>query len=148
VVPNPHGVVSLRKLTRMKVVDAQSVHVFGFPRDMPSPQILSGPTMFGQFGAILSLRVIQGQGQASRAGSAMAPNSHPNNANSSQVLVRFADASSAILATAWCRVICGLGVQPGYNRYCVKFACGKRCHRAQCSKLHRWATVCAEQPRA
>jgi len=147
VVPNPHGITSLRQLTRMKVIDTHSLHVFGICPPWSSPELLCGPLMFGRFGAILSVRIIQNQ-SASRS-----TTSH-NNQNrlqpmqcvptipgSVQVLIRFADASSAIVASAWCSVINGLRVQNGYNRYCVKFASGKQCSRKGCSKLHRWAVA-------
>merc|ERR1719491_557455 len=145
VAPNPHGMVSLRRLTRMKVVDAHSVHVFGFRSSCSSPEVLSGPSMFGKFGAIHSLRIIQTPHKASISASASTRSTSDASIHPVQVLVRFADLPSAILATAWCRVINKLHCQPGYGRYCVKFACGKPCHRKQCAKLHRWAEVAPAQ---
>jgi len=125
-----HSALSFRKLTSMKIVDRSSCYVYGISKDMADKAMLGKYEMFGRFGEILSIRIIQDKDPC-------------------EVYIRYASQSAAVRAINWCnnsRLMAGLDAgrgyhaKHGYHKYCVKFVNGHRCKRSSnCPNRHSWA---------
>merc|ERR1719203_2605249 len=78
-----HSALSFRKLTSMKIVDRSSCYIVGISKDLADKAMLAKYELFGQFGDILSIRIIQDKDPC-------------------EVYIRFATQSSAVRAIDWC----------------------------------------------
>jgi len=119
-----HSALSFRKLTSMKIVDRSSCYIVGISKDLADKAMLAKYELFGQFGDILSIRIIQDKDPC-------------------EVYIRFATQSSAVRAIDWCN---GHGTmftnaKHGYQKYCIKFINGQNCKRSHinCPNRHSWA---------
>jgi len=119
-----HSALSFRKLTSMKIVDRSSCYIVGIKKDMADKALLAKYELFGQFGEILSIRIIQDKDPC-------------------EVYIRFASQASAVKAIDWCNSSASLfmNAKHGYQKYCIKFINGQNCKRSSinCPNRHSWA---------
>ena len=116
--------LSFRKLTSMKIVDRSSCYIVGIKKDMADKALLAKYELFGRFGDILSIRIIQDKDPC-------------------EVYIRFATQASALRAIDWCNSTASLfmNAKHGYQKYCIKFINGQNCKRSNinCPNRHSWA---------
>jgi hypothetical protein len=117
-----HSALSFRKLRAMKIKDRLSIHVVILNADLATPESLSCPLLFGQFGTIASIRILK--------------DTTPREAH-----IRFSHEVSAGLAIQWCNNVSPMFVNAkfGYQKYCVKFVNNQACDIPGCSSRHAWA---------
>jgi len=119
-----HSALSFRKLTSMKIVDRSSCYIVGIKKDMADKALLAKYELFGRFGDILSIRIIQDKDPC-------------------EVYIRFATQASALRAIDWCNSTASLfmNAKHGYQKYCIKFINGQNCKRSNinCPNRHSWA---------
>jgi hypothetical protein len=119
-----HSALSFRKLTSMKIVDRSSCYIVGIKKDMADKALLAKYELFGQFGTILSIRIIQDKDPC-------------------EVYIRFSTQRSAVNAINWCNSDESLftNAKHGYQKYCIKFINGQNCKRSNinCPNRHSWA---------
>ena len=116
-----HSALSFRKLRSMKILDYFSVLAVVLQDDIVDNDILGRQEVFGQFGPIRSIRVIQ--------------ESKPV-----QIYVRFHETTSATAALQWCqqRPLTFEDVKYGYQKYCVKFINKQKCRKQDCPNRHSY----------
>jgi len=126
-----HSALPFKKLRSMKVTDRFSCSVILRQPAAALPTVLSRPEYFGQFGKIVSLRVLQ--------------ESQPL-----EVFVRFSEEAAAVRAIAWCssQSVLFSGAMHGYQKYCVDFLNGQMCRKRTCRNRHAWCDVPAVGPYA
>ena len=117
-----HSALSFRKLRAMKIKDRSSFHVIITNADIATPQTLSSPQLFGQFGQISSIRILK--------------DTTPREAH-----IRFVKPEAAATAIAWCNNTSPLFVNAkyGYQKYCVKFINNQPCDIPGCAMRHSWS---------
>merc|ERR1719206_559796 len=119
--------LSFKQLRSMKILDKNSCYLC-----VASPSHSDGADrtaerfdseFFSQFGAVKSVRTLQG------------------NNDPTEIYVRFADEGSAVRAIAWFneRPSLCVSAKHGFSRYCFKFLNGKKCKNAGCENRHSWA---------
>lgn len=114
--------LSFRKLRAMKIKDRSSFHVIILNADLATPESLSSQQLFGQFGAIASIRILK--------------DTSPREAH-----IRFANEDAAAQAIEWCNNQSPLFVNAkyGYQKYCVKFINNQPCDIPGCAMRHSWS---------
>jgi len=117
-----HSALSFRKLRAMKIKDRSSFHVIILNADLATPESLSSQQLFGQFGAIASIRILK--------------DTSPREAH-----IRFANEDAAAQAIEWCNNQSPLFVNAkyGYQKYCVKFINNQPCDIPGCAMRHSWS---------
>lgn len=105
----------------MKILDYFSVLAVVLQDNLVDNDLLSRQEVFGQFGPIRSIRVIQ--------------ESKPV-----QIYVRFHETGSATAALQWCqqRPMAFGDVKYGYQKYCVKFINKQTCRKQDCPNRHSY----------
>jgi len=117
-----HSALSFRKLRSMKILDRLSVFIVALQDHIVDQEKLVRPELFGQFGTITSIRILQ-------------------ETNPPELYVRFEEESSAAAAIAWCkqRELTFKDVKHGYQKYCIKFINKQKCRKPCCPNRHSWA---------
>jgi len=115
----PHRELSFGILASMKLVDRRSCSISGLEPASISGKELLRSDVFGQFGPLSSVRILQQFDSCDDA------------------LVLYQNPESAAAAIEWCRDR-GLSADHGYNKYCLYFITNRPCKRPQCNNRHSW----------
>ena len=116
-----HSAFSFKKLRSMKLTFRRSLTVMALHEELSSTATISGQHFLGQFGEIVSARVLEDRKPL-------------------QLFVVFAEEWSAIQAISWCNQQPFLfsEAKHGYHKYCLKFLNHKRCRKKGCLGRHSW----------
>jgi len=117
-----HSALSFRKLRSMKIRDRRSCKMMILDAELATPETLSSPDLFAQFGLISSIRVLK--------------DTAPREAH-----IRFESEDSAAAAIAWCNNESPLftNAKYGYQKYCAKFINHQKCDLDGCPMRHSWS---------
>jgi len=117
-----HSALSFRKLRSMKIRDRRSCKMMILDAELATPETLSSPDLFAQFGLISSIRVLK--------------DTAPREAH-----IRFESEDSAAAAIAWCNNESPLftNAKYGYQKYCTKFINHQNCDIVGCPMRHSWS---------
>jgi len=117
-----HSALSFRKLRSMKIRDRSSCKVMILDAELATPETLSSPEFFVQFGVISSIRILK--------------DTAPREAH-----IRFESEDSAAAAIAWCNNESPLftNAKYGYQKYCAKFINHQKCDLDGCPMRHSWS---------
>jgi len=111
-------------LRSMKILDHYSIFVVALKEDIVNQHTLSRPELFGQFGQIRSIRILQ-------------------ESSPTEFYVRFTEEHSATAAIRWCLSQPELfkDAKNGYQKYCIKFINKQKCRKSGCPNRHSWANT-------
>jgi len=121
-----HSALSLRKLRSIKIEDKSTVIVSVLDPRLAYPRVLSDQQFFGQFGVIVSIRMLKQADTVPR-----------------EAYICFASPNAAEKAIVWSNYYSRVFVNArhGFQIYCHKFINGTPCYDAHCSGRHSWCAT-------